>query len=307
MLVSVIIPCYNVELYISECIESVINQTYKYVEIICIDNNSSDTTLKILKDLKIKYPQIIIDSEFKPGAPCARNKGLSLAKGEYIQFLDADDLLENNKIEHQILLVKNNNKVIGFIAGACKKRTLYNNEEIIFSELETDPFLSPFINKCGNTCSNLWKRMDLIEVGGWNESIKSSQETDLMLRLALKGKEFLVDKEPFTIIRERQSGQISHRDPESKWKQFIDVRLNYLTELKKSNVKKYEQYKNVFYDFLMVSVLSLSNYNREEALKIYQQSIKKHWKSSGNYGFGKLKVTFIKIMGFKIFLKLYRA
>src|SRR5688500_16397229 len=116
MKVSVIIPCYNVEEYINECIESVLSQTEKDVEIICIDNGSTDKTSDMLSNFAEKHPgKITIDSESRKGAPFARNKGLELAMGEWIQFLDADDLLENDKIQHQLEIAANHPEV-DFIA-----------------------------------------------------------------------------------------------------------------------------------------------------------------------------------------------
>ncbi len=305
MLVSVIIPCFNVENYIQECITSVINQTYKSIEIICVDNNSTDKTFSILEDLKREYPSLIhLYKESVEGAPFARNKGLQVAKGEYIQFLDADDLLMPNKIQHQIDLILNHKTDIGFIAAACIKKSL-DNKDTVVSEIDKNIFLSPFINKAGNTCSNLWNKISMQNVGGWNEHIKSSQEADLMLRLVLNGHEFLIDNEPLTIVRERESGQISQRDPGKKWRQFIEIRLNYLDSLKKNKADVYNKYKNIFFDFLMVSVLTYAKYDKSEAVNIYNKYIKSEWISSGSYGFNVFKVILIKLIGLKIFLRVY--
>ena len=84
MLVSVIIPCYNVEHYIEECLNSVFDQTYKNIEVICIDNNSTDGTWNLLQTLKGVHENLFIEKELKPGANAARNKGLGLSKGETI-------------------------------------------------------------------------------------------------------------------------------------------------------------------------------------------------------------------------------
>ena len=141
MLVSVIIPCYNVEKYIEECIESVVSQTYNNLEIICVDNNSTDKTWNILCQIKEKYP-ILLEKELKAGAGAARNKGLSIAKGDWIQFLDADDLLLPQKIEHQISLVQDNN--VGFVAGAWKNRALNGVEKNII-QLNKNIFIAVLI------------------------------------------------------------------------------------------------------------------------------------------------------------------
>jgi glycosyltransferase involved in cell wall biosynthesis len=271
-----------------------------------VDNNSKDNTWPILLNLKEKHPGLIIEKELNSGAPSARNRGLSIAKGDWVQFLDADDLLKPEKIGHQVRLISNNHDLkLGFIAAACVKITLQNHERII-SDLNEENFISPFINKCGNTCSNLWNKKALLNIGGWDQTIRSSQETDLMLRMVLAGNSFITDNEVLTIIRERESGQISQRDPGEKWKQFIEIRLKYLEQLEKNNQMAYLKHKGILYDFIMVSVLTLAKYNKQEAIKIYNDSIKCNWVSSGHYGFSKLKILFIKLVGLPIFIKLYK-
>ena len=107
--VSVIVPVYNVEKYLERCLESLINQTYKNIEIIAINDGSTDNSLKILKkyeaiDLRIK----IIDKN-NEGLSQTRNVGINLATGEYITFVDSDDWIELNFLENMINLMKFNN------------------------------------------------------------------------------------------------------------------------------------------------------------------------------------------------------
>ena len=104
--ISVIIPCYNVEDYIEEAIASVMAQTYMDFELILVDNNSTDGTLRILERAAINSSRIRVLKEYGHGAPRARNLGLSVARGTWIQFLDADDLMLPDKLERQIKLVK---------------------------------------------------------------------------------------------------------------------------------------------------------------------------------------------------------
>jgi glycosyltransferase involved in cell wall biosynthesis len=303
MLVSVIIPCYNVREFVTECVESVLNQTYKDIEIICIDNNSNDETWDFLEKLNDKYSQLIIDKELKPGAPAARNRGLALAKGEWIQFLDADDLLMRTKIEQQIKLIQLNCKSnIAFISAACKRVNLKGSEKIM-SDIEPNVFLAPFVNRCGNTCSNLWKRENIMSIGEWSEDIKSSQETDLMMRLILNNYTYICDSEPLTIIRERTSGQISQRNPSEKWKLYIDVRLKYIVNLKGKFPDEYLKIHGILYDFLMVSVITLGKYDRVAAEYYYKTFIKKNWNSSYAFGFNRLKVALVKVFGVKILIR----
>ena len=88
--VSVIIPIYNMEKYLKECLDSIINQTLKDIEIICIDDGSIDNSLTILKEYKKKDKRIQILSQKNSGAAFARNKGINFSKGEFIAFLEGN-------------------------------------------------------------------------------------------------------------------------------------------------------------------------------------------------------------------------
>lgn len=97
--VSVIIPVYNVEEYLKECLDSVINQTLKEIEIICVDDGSTDNSLKILKEYAKKDNRISVLTQENLHSGAARNAGLAVAKGEYVHFLDSDDWIDNTLYE----------------------------------------------------------------------------------------------------------------------------------------------------------------------------------------------------------------
>lgn len=103
--VSVIIPVHNSEKYIQECINSVINQTYKNLEIIIIDDKSTDNSVNIIKNIKDKRIKLI-ELSINSGAAIARNKGIETSTGDYICFLDSDDYWKLKKIEKQVKYIK---------------------------------------------------------------------------------------------------------------------------------------------------------------------------------------------------------
>lgn len=110
-LVSIIMPCYNSEKYISESINSVLDQTYTNFELIIIDDSSTDTSINIIseyQDNRIK----LIKSNTNQGVAAARNKGIVAAKGKYIAFLDSDDLWIPSKLEKQITLLESGWNVV---------------------------------------------------------------------------------------------------------------------------------------------------------------------------------------------------
>lgn len=97
--VSVIIPVYNVAAYLPECLDSIINQTLKEIEIICVDDGSTDNSLEILKEYAQKDHRITVISQQNLHAGIARNAGIAIAKGTYLSFLDSDDFFEPDMLQ----------------------------------------------------------------------------------------------------------------------------------------------------------------------------------------------------------------
>ena len=94
--ISVIIPIYNVEKYLRRCLDSVCNQTFKDIEIICVNDGSPDSCDKILKEYAAKDKRFIVINKKNAGVSAARNDGIKKSKGKYIHFLDADDYIDND-------------------------------------------------------------------------------------------------------------------------------------------------------------------------------------------------------------------
>lgn len=107
--ISVIVPVYNVEKYLAECIESIINQTYEQLEIILIDDESSDCSGSICDKYAQTDDRIIVIHQKNGGAASARNAGLRIASGEYITFVDSDDYLELDAYDKMLLALETYN------------------------------------------------------------------------------------------------------------------------------------------------------------------------------------------------------
>ncbi len=121
--VSVIIPVYNGAQYLDECLKSVANQTLKNIEVICIDDGSEDESLSILNKYQHKDKRFTVLQQDHLGGGAARNKGLKIAKGEYLSFLDCDDFFEKDLLERLYSQCKKTNADI----GVCKVR-IYDNK-----------------------------------------------------------------------------------------------------------------------------------------------------------------------------------
>ena len=105
--ISVVIPVYNVEDFLEECLESIINQTFKDIEVICINDGSTDSSLEILNSYKEKDKRFKIFSQENLGHAVATNKGISIAKGDYLFLMDSDDILNLSALEETYHYAKN--------------------------------------------------------------------------------------------------------------------------------------------------------------------------------------------------------
>lgn len=137
-LISVIIPVYNCRKFVSEAIMSVINQPYHNIEIICIDDGSTDDSLLILQKLKKQYDFIQIVTQTNSGVSVARNKGIELVNGEYIAFLDADDLWVPNFLTEEKVTNwgKNAYDVVSFLEIRSNENLTKFTEKIFRQEKE---------------------------------------------------------------------------------------------------------------------------------------------------------------------------
>ena len=129
--ISIIIPVYNAEQYLEDCLLSISQQTFGDFEILAVNDGSTDRSLEILKKYQEKEPRLKVFSQENKGVSAARNLGVEYAKGEYIIFLDSDDYIENNMIESLLkVAIENQSDIVlcGFYADFVDV-----NEQLIFS------------------------------------------------------------------------------------------------------------------------------------------------------------------------------
>ena len=127
--VSIIIPVYNAEKFLDRCIQSVLDQTYQNVELVLINDGSTDQSLKKIKKYEKKYKNIIVFTQKNKGAGEARNKGINVSTGDYITFVDADDYIEDDYVEN--LISKSNNMDIVI----CGYQRYDTNNNLIFKKV----------------------------------------------------------------------------------------------------------------------------------------------------------------------------
>ena len=247
---TVIIPCFNVEEYIEECLDSVALQGNTVHHTYVVDNNSTDKTIDKVRDWQTTNPSfpLTVLFESKPGASAARNCPLSLVRTKWVQFLDADDLLVRNKIENQV----NKFPFSDVIYAGFERLDLSGKREFTFPN--PDVSLALLQGSAGITSANLFSTKSIRSAGGWKESLKSSQEYDLMFRIWKTGGAFEDDSRPRAVIRTREYGQISQQNPKEKWTQFIDLRMKMLDEMFHLHTRQQEKQEmlQVVFDFVRI-------------------------------------------------------
>lgn len=297
---TVIIPCYNVGAYISECLDSVKLQGESVHHTYVVDNNSTDDTVNIARDWKLANPDfpLTLLSEKKSGAPAARNLPIAGVETTWIQFLDADDLLMSDKIMDQMTSFPD----ADVICAASEYRGTDDSRHSTFPEANIP--LALFKGRAGNTCANLFKTAAIKRVGGWDESLRSSQESDLMFRLWQSGATFNLDMQIKTQIRERHHGQITQRNPAEKWLQFVELRVNMLSVFgvnQTLGAAELSEAYQVFYSQLLI----LANHDLDAAKDIFFKTLHPlGFQPKGTGMKGLLNGLLFRTMGFGANIKL---
>jgi glycosyltransferase involved in cell wall biosynthesis len=201
-LVSIIIPCFNAEEFISDAINSALQQTYPAVEVIVIDDGSTDGSLDVIRSFGDSTRW---ETGPNRGGNAARNRGIELARGYYIQFLDADDLLETSKLEKQIARIKNkeNTSVYCNYARQCFKTGIPLGVNRLKND-NSDALLFVLMNQTLSIAAPVHVKTTLEAVGGFREELKCGQEYDLHLRLAMNGIVFEHFDEVLYCVRQRK-------------------------------------------------------------------------------------------------------
>ncbi len=210
--VSVVIPCYNAEAFAAEAVESALAQKGGVLEVIAVDDGSGDGTLEVLRHYENTAGIRVITGP-NAGGSAARNRGLRAAGGDYIQFLDADDVILPVKVQHQLRLAKKGGADL--VVGDRLNQNYDGSEEVVRA-CRQDPWIGLVTSRLGITSSNLWRRGAVQEAGGFDESAKSSQEYDLMFRMMQRGCRVQLDDQVLTIRRELTPVSVSRNTRNSK-------------------------------------------------------------------------------------------
>ena len=294
--VSIIVPCYNVEPYLERCLDSLIQQTLKNIEIICIDDKSTDNTLKVLRKYVKKDKRIkLIEQKENQGVTIARNEGLKIVRGDYIGFVDPDDYVDLDFYEKLYDVAESSNadivkgNVISVSSDGKKSLTDNNMDNI-------EKHISNFSNKFW---SAIYKT-EFIEKNQitFPEYIISLQDAVFLTKICLKVKNIkLVYNTYYHYFYQRpgslDSQFLSHKKAESKYNAILlNINLIDKANLNKNELKLfmwphvlshllYEIHKDFelesdrkkYFD-LLVCLVKKNNYSNELKARIAKRKIK---------------------------------
>lgn len=252
-LVSIIIPCFNSLPFLKETLTCAFNQTYPNIEIIVIDDNSTDGSYEYLQSLN--KPNLILAKNKGKGACAARNYGLELAKGYYIQFLDADDLLSPDKIEKQVIrlqtLDRNTVASCGWVHFSNKADIdKYQPQKIDLSYSAPTEWLKDSWSGEGMTTIHSWliPRLLIAQAGSWDEELIKNQDGEFMARILCHASSIVFLEDIYSFYRKPAATNIS----QNKSKEAIE-----------SVLKSYKLYEYVlqFRDDEPIKKALANNYN----------------------------------------------
>lgn len=286
MKISVIMPLYNAERYLEESLKSVLNQTLSDFELICINDGSTDDTMNILRTFQKKDNRIVIaENERRQGAACARNKGIEMAKGIYLSFLDGDDIFDEEMLEAAYNVASEN--AVDLVIYEYKHAfsdVIYHKEFINHREEYKEkfcrkPFLVKEILPCeflflsSSPCNKLYRRDFIISEHLQFQTLSSSNDVYFVLIAMMLAKGILVldDNRVMVYARDHFEGsRISfNRDP------MCSVKA--MEKLQKELIQRghfEELYQHFYYRLFFTLQCALENTRSEELQKKFYDYIR---------------------------------
>jgi len=299
MQVSIVLPCYNAERYLGRCIASLFGQTHRPLELIAVDDGSTDGTAALLEEAAryAPFPMRVL-KQANAGACAARNRGLEEAAGAYVQFMDADDEIAPDKIQRHLELALANAECDLVIGSARIMKPSGGLERLdILRPGSTDPWIDLAEHRMGGTPNNLWKRDAVIRAGAWDVAMRSSQEYDLMLRMLASGARVCHDPEPRTTVHLQAGGSVSTTDPAAKWRRYIELRLRIIAHLRANSPDvDLTPFRQVLFD----SIRTLYPFSPEEAVALYRAHLPRAFSPTASSATGKGYLLLHAFLGFSM-------
>ncbi len=207
--VSIIIPTYNRSKLLAICLRSVLGQSYRRLEVLVIDDGSTDETASLLQSLASNDPRLKLLSQNHKGAQAARNLGYQASTGDFVSFLDDDDLWHPEKLEKQMAAFKPD--VDGVVCQTVWFRDWPGDHNFLFNIFDERDYLARFLalDVVWQTAAPLWRRPFLDKVGHWDERLTSGQDLDFHTRCLCFEPKLIILGEVLNFFREHTGTRIT--------------------------------------------------------------------------------------------------
>lgn len=286
MLISVIIPIYNIEKYLGECLDSIIKQSYIPDEVILIDDGSTDNSGEICNNYVNKYSCFKVIHRKNRGVSSARNLGINIAKGDYILFVDGDDILSPYYIEKLLKGIQQSDNDLA-ICGFSK-----NKADIIFEDINLDQsYTSTAVdmiielisgNKCdGYLWNKIWKKCIIDKYNiEFDEDLKIFEDLKFCYDYFKYCKNILVLESVLYYYRQRDNSAVKVFDEGKRLQQYKAIDYIYKNEIKKQNSTMVGYLKQQKMNFAWLYVQQVVK-NRSVVEKEVKSYIKKEYIFTG--------------------------
>lgn len=305
MRVSIVIPCHNVEEHVGKAIDSALVQVHPDTEIVCVNDGSTDGTAGVLEAYARRAPgRIRITTQPNLGASAARNAGTAATTGEYLQFLDADDVILADKISAQVAFAREQG-LPGIIVGDFEQ-VMPNGLLLPALALYGQPWMGLIQTRMGTTSANLWKRTDLVAAGGWNEQLGSSQDYELMFRLLKQGCTVAWDETIRTHVLKRAAGSISQTGVPANWDRYIALRDAMKKHLQATDPQRHAAEIETLRQYIFMALRIVAAEDLPKAVTTYEQSIGKGFRPQVSKAITERYAALHNLLGFATTERLMR-
>ncbi|MBK8497418.1 MAG: glycosyltransferase [Flavobacteriales bacterium] len=295
MKVSVIIPCLNVDAHVEATVRSALAQTHSDLEVIAVDDGSTDGTRIVLERLATEHRgRMMVIGQSNRGACAARNAGVSVSTGDWLQFLDADDRLLPGKVERQLVLAVDADVVVGSFRNVFDD----GRAPTVVQPLTADPWESLVRTRMGTTSANLFRREAVLEAGGWDESLHSSQDYDLLFRLLKRGARIAWDEAVGCEVLKRRSGSISRTNEGGNWKRYLELRCAMRDHLRARDPQLHARVIAICDQYLFRGIRVLSKHDRQAAQGAFERMLPPGFVPERHTATSPLYILAFKLLGF---------